>query len=93
MQNEMRGDIKKNLLDLKYNRYLQYLNTAIILLFTYFIGIAITFITGQVDYKKGGQLLLIALISIGVISAIIILVLNFKKNLLAITKEIQDIKL
>lgn len=94
MQNEELSDkVKKNLLDLQYNKYLQYLNTSIIILFTYFIGISIAFITKQVDYSNINQLLLVILISIAVSSIVVIFILRFKEGLLNITKEIKELKL
>ena len=54
---------KKNLLDLEYNKHLQYYNTSIILLFTYIIGISIAFITKQIDYRNPRQLVMVAIVS------------------------------
>ena len=39
--------IKKNILDLNYNKHLQYLNVCIVLLFTYLIGILIGDVSGK----------------------------------------------
>ena len=81
--------IRKNLLDLKYNKYLQYLNTAIIMLFTYFIGLTIAFITKQIDYKNINQLWLVMLLSIAITSTFIILMSKFKRSLTTITRDIE----
>ena len=93
MPNRLSDKIKKNLLDLEYNKYLQYYNTSIILLFTYFIGVSIAFITKQIDYKNPRQLLLVALISIVVMGLLIILMLRFRENLRHIPKEVKKLKL
>ena len=85
--------IKKNLLDLEYNKYLQYYNTSIILLFTYLIGTSIAFITKQIDHADPKQLLLVSLIYIGFIGIVIIFMLNFKEHLNNIPKEINKLKL
>lgn len=45
MTKKLGDKIKKNLLDLQYNKYLQYYNTSTIILFTYVIGVVIGFIT------------------------------------------------
>jgi len=45
-------NIKKNLLDIKHQRYLQYFNTSTIILFTYIVGIIIGFITKQIDHSN-----------------------------------------
>ena len=84
---------KKNLLDLEYNKNLQYYNTSIILLFTYIIGTSIAFITKQINYHDPKQLLLVALISIGFVGIIIIFMLKFRENLIKIPKEIKKLKL
>ena len=56
---EIGESVKKNILDLQYNKYLQYYNTSVIVLFTYFIGIGVALITEQVDFREGKQLLLL----------------------------------
>lgn len=43
--------IKKNLLDLDMQKYLQLTTTSIVIAFSYFIGIFIVIITNQVDLK------------------------------------------
>jgi len=85
--------VKKNLLDLQYTKYLQYYNTSIIILFTYVIGVAIAFITKQIDYKSLNQLYLVGLISLITISIVISLMLNFKKHLSNIPHELKKINL
>jgi len=85
--------IKKNLLDLNYNKYLQYYTTSIIILFTYFIGVILSFITKQIDYKNNSQIMLVEVISIAVISILVILLLNFKTHLKNIPNEIKKLKI
>ena len=46
--------IGKNILDNQYNRYVQYLNTWLILLFKYIIGVIIVFITRQLNHQDIG---------------------------------------
>ncbi len=93
MVKRLSDKIKKNLLDLEYNKYLQYYNTSIILLFTYVIGLSIAFITKQINYKDPKQLLLVALISIGFLGIITILILRFKDNLIRIPNQLRKLKL
>ncbi len=85
--------VKKNLLDINYNKYLQYFNTTIIISFTYLIGIAIAFITKQINYKDPTQLFLVALISIGFLGIMVILLLDFKGHIDRIPKEIKKLNL
>ncbi len=85
--------IKKNLLDLEYNKHLQYLNTTVIILFTYFIGVVITLVTGQFNYNNKDQLFLGAFLSMGVMSTTVILMLRFRVHLKNITEEIKKLNL
>jgi len=83
---------RKNLLDLEFNKNLQYFNTSIILLFTYIIGVTIVFLTKQIDYRNPKQLLLVILVSIVIIVAITAFMFNFDINLKKISKEIKTLK-
>lgn len=85
--------IKKNLLDMEYHKYLQYYNTSVIILFTYFIAVVIAFVTKQIDYSNLRQLMFIGLLSIGFVGLIIFLMLKLKENLTRIPKEIKKLKL
>ncbi|MBI3035699.1 hypothetical protein HYY71_05245 [Candidatus Woesearchaeota archaeon] len=85
--------IKKNLLDMEYHKYLQYYNTSVIILFTYFIAVVIAFVTKQIDYSNLRQLMFVGLLSIGFVGLIIFLMLKLKENLTRIPKEIKKLKL
>lgn len=93
MANSLPDKVKKNLLDLQYNRYLQSYNTSIIVLFTFLIGIGVAFITKQVDYNSFNQMLSIATITIAVVAVIVLLMLQFKGHMSNILKEIKKLKL
>ncbi|MBI4983125.1 hypothetical protein HZC32_00570 [Candidatus Woesearchaeota archaeon] len=90
---EISDKVKKNLLDLQYNKYLQYYNTAIIILFTYFIGVFIAFITKQIDISKPGQFLSLSVISISTTVLIILFMLRFKSHQQNILGEIKNLKI
>ena len=83
---------KKNLLDLDYNKHLQYYNTSIILLFTYVIGTFIAFLTKQIDYKNLNQLFLFTAVSIAFIAPIAIFMRKSKEQLIKIPGEIKKLK-
>ena len=89
----MLDKVKKNLLDLQYNKYLQYYNTSIIVLFTYAIGVGISFMTKQINYKILNQLLLVEFISIVVICIIILWMLNCRWHMGNILNEIKKLDL
>ena len=81
-------EVKKNLLDLSYNKYLQYFTTVIVLIFTYITGIFIAFFTKQIDYKNGTQLLLIFFISTIFLMSSAVTLIIFKNKLKIIFIEI-----
>lgn len=93
MPKRLNDRIKKNLLDLEYNKYLQHFNTSMILLFTYVIGLFVASITKQIDYTNPKQLLLVAPISIVFIVIVVISLLNSRSNLTKIPKEMKKLKL
>ena len=93
MPKRLNDKTKKNLLDLEYNKYLQYFNTSIIVLFTYIIGTFIAFITKQIDYRNPRQLVLVALISIIFLGVITTFIFRLKERLNNIPKEIKKLKL
>ncbi len=90
---ELSDKTKKNLLDLRYNKYLQYYNTSIIILFTYFIAIFIVLVTKQLDYKNIRYLSLVGIISAAVLSLIAIFLLRFKGHEENILNEIKNLKI
>ena len=93
MSEKISERLKKNLLELQYQKNLQYFNTTIILLFTYIIGVFIVFITKQIDYRNFNQLILIGIISIAFLSILILLLLKFKNNSNKIISEIKELKI
>ena len=81
MPEKLHERTKKNLLDLQYNKYLQYFNTSIILLFTYFIAVSIAFITKQINYKEPQQLFFIFLLSVLFIVIVTNFMIKFREHL------------
>lgn len=90
---ELSDKVKKNLLDLQYNKYLQYYNTSIIILFTYFIGVGIAFITKQIDIGEPRQFLSLMVMSISIAVLIILSMLRFKNHQQNILDEIKSLKI
>ena len=80
---------EKNLLDLDHNKYLQYYNTSIIIIFTYAVAVIVGFLTKQIDYYDKSQLAMIIFISITFFSVGGMLLLNFKKRIKNIRGEIK----
>ncbi len=88
---ELSDNLKKNLLDIHYNRYLSYSNNCIIFLFTYIIAILIGFITNQIDYRNLNQIFAVGVVSFFVINVIVLLLLNFRVHLKKIVKEMKKL--
>lgn len=87
----MDNNIKKNILDLEYNKYLQYFNTLIVLIFTYFIGLLIALFTKQLNYTNGKNMLFIFLILIIFMVTFIVLIVYIKEKMKNIIKEIKTL--
>ncbi len=73
MEKRLPDKVRKNLLDLNYNKYLQYFTTSIILFFTYIIAVLVGFITKQINYTNLGQMIMVAIVSIIVITVLLLL--------------------
>jgi sulfite exporter TauE/SafE len=84
--------IKKNILDLQYNKYLQYYNTSVMVLFTYIIGIIIALITHQVNYNSSVQMILVSFISVAIISVIVLVMSKFRYQMANIFIQIKKLR-
>ena len=78
MEKKLPDRVKKNLLDLNYNKYLQYFTTSIILFFTYIIAVLVGFITKQINYTNLGQMIMVSIVSIIVITVLLLLMQRFQ---------------
>ncbi len=85
--------VKKNLLDLQYNKYLQYYTTSVILLFTFLIGVVIAFFTKQLSLVDMRQMLLVGVFSIIVLGVISSCMLYFRSHQEKIIEEIKKLNL
>ena len=85
--------IKKNLLDLHHQRYLQYFNTCLIILVTYLVGVTIAFITKQIKIEDINQILAVVIVSLAFIGTLVLLLIYFKTHLTKIPQEIKKLKL
>ena len=84
-------DFRKNLLDLYYQKNLQYKTTAIIILFTYFIGILVAFLTRQLNITNELDMILVATLSIIVIGIEVLFLNEFNYHLKRIPEEIKKL--
>lgn len=85
--------VNKNLLDLSYNKYLQYYNTTIVVIFTYLIGVGITFFTKAIDYRQMQQIIPVSVISLMFLSILVLLLRNFKLHQEKIKEEMKKLKI
>lgn len=90
---KLSDNVKKNLLDLEFNKKLQYLNIVIIGIITYTVGLGIAFLLGQINFRDGGQVGSIIFISTIAYSLSILSVLNLRNHLENIKTEIKKLKL
>ena len=92
MEDEVTKHIRKNILDLQYNKYLQYSTTSVIILFTYLIGLALAFITQQIDYKDPASLVLSVIVTTLVVLFILLAMLHFKDLQQTILEELTKLQ-
>ncbi len=75
----MKDPIRKNLLDIQYQKHLSYFTTAIIVSFTYVVGVFIGIITGQIQLQNPTHFHpLVAASLIVLITSVSIMVSSFK---------------
>jgi len=81
--------LRKKILDLKYNEYLQYLNTSLVIGFTFIVGLIVTILTQNINliFLKAALLALISTVIVGTIG---VFSLIFKRHMVKITKEIRN---
>lgn len=82
--------LQKNLLDLEYQKYLQYLNTTIVAMFTFAIGILIAIFTGQLTRPE----MVVLVIALGFVGYTFLfwLLFQFKERMGTIKEEIMKLK-
>ena len=91
----MTGEIiKKNILDLNFQKCLVISSTSIVIAFTYFIGVAIAIITKQLNFTESTNVLFLILFTILVIGLCTFFFFNSYYNLKTIVEAIKtlDIK-
>ncbi|HIH26128.1 hypothetical protein J4476_02700 [Candidatus Woesearchaeota archaeon] len=87
----MESNIRKNILDLSYNKYLQYLNACIVLFFTYLIGILIAFLTKQLSYSNNTDMIIFFAISVMFLVIMLSSFIHVKSKMKNIIIEIESL--
>ncbi len=88
----MKDIIKKNKLDLTYNKYSQFFNTTIIIFSTITIGILIALLTEQIKIGKNIPFIFIALLFITILIFSIYSLIKFHNEMERIIKKIDKLK-
>ncbi|HIH25168.1 hypothetical protein J4476_06250 [Candidatus Woesearchaeota archaeon] len=84
-------NIKKNILDLEYNKNLQHHNTIIVIISTYLIAIILALITKQIDYTSLKEFSILGVVTSLVIILNISLLIKFRERLKNIIEEIKNL--
>jgi len=84
-------DVRKNLLDLHYNKNLQFFSITVIVILTYCIGVIIAFMSGQISVSNNMQLLVISFISLVFLLTTLFLLKKFTYHLKRIPEEIKKL--
>jgi|TARA_B100001971_G_C17769389_1_gene324185 hypothetical protein len=85
-------NVKKNLLDLQYARYLQAYHTSIIVLFTYVIGITIAAFAKQIDFTDSTHTIFLVFTSGVLFGPIGAIIRSTRNHLHNIQKEIKKLR-
>lgn len=84
-------ELKKNILDLTYSKYLQYFTATIIAVFTYFIGLSITIFSKQIDLANISQSLAVAVVSVLFLWGAAFFLLRFKSRMNNVLSELRNL--
>lgn len=82
--------MKKNLLDLDMQKYLQLAVTSIVIGFSYFVGVFIVYITNQIDFKNPDIYRLFVLVSMFVLGYTSILFIRGYNKIRRISKAARQ---
>lgn len=91
--NNIDSKIEKNILDLNYNKYLQYKVTSIIVATTYLFAVTIALITNELKLDNYLQMTVLAILSIVVLTPCIYFVISSGKHLKRILNLIRELKI
>lgn len=81
--------IKKNILDLRYQKNLSYFNTAVIILFTYVIGVMVALLIGRISFVNYFQLGTLVFVTVGFFGVNLWFMKEFKKEMNLVLVELK----
>ena len=88
----MKDGIKKNLLDLHFQKNIAVASTSVVLGFTYLVGVGVAVITNQINFKNPMSWLLLAIISMLVLGYLTLIFLRARhhiQNILYLIKRLE----
>jgi len=85
-------DVRKNILDLNFHKYVQYKTTVLIFAFTYLIALFIPFFTNQLKINNLSDIILISIISSAFFVLVILSIIEFNYHLKKIPEELKKLE-
>jgi F0F1-type ATP synthase assembly protein I len=88
----MKEEIKKNILDLQYEKYLNISSTSIIIAFTYLIGVVIGIFSNQIklnDFVSMSSLFIVSVVVLGLCATFFFIALFHLTNIPKVIKNLQ----
>ncbi len=89
----MNNKIKKNILDLYFQKHLVIASTSIIIAFTYLVGVGIALLTKQIKLHDFTSIKVVVIFSILIISSCIILFIKASYQIRNISEILKTIKI
>ena len=89
----MNEQVKKNLLDLSYDTYLQRQISSVVIIFTYIMGILVAWITNQLQYAGIIKLSMLAIFSFLIFLVCIITYFKSQLHMKRIKAMIRDLEI
>ena len=83
--------LEKNILDLEYNKYLQFSSSVTVILSTFFVGLFLALISHQIDIRSGPQLGLITIVTVVAVAFGIVLLLKWKAKMNGVIIQIKNL--
>lgn len=84
--------IKKNILDLRYQKNLSYFNTAIIILFTYVVGVMVALLIGRISFVNYFQLATLIFVTVAFFVVSLCFMKQFKKEMNIVLAQLKKAK-
>jgi len=84
--------LMKNILVINYTKHVQYKTTAIIVGFTYIVGVVIAFMTRQLSFSDKTQIIVVIIFSLIVLVLCVYTILDSQKHINRIPKLISNLE-